>query len=271
MKNIRNFIAILLLMQFMQGCSKQESFLPEEPTSFVTMYFTNNSVLGSGVGVKYQGEPLAGLGGTFLAGIGKFTFYNKNTGAILLEKELDVKPKDEPWYFFQPDSTIEPKLIRNTEVNEPAAPDGYMKVKIVNLSTIVLTNAAGVPYPRLNVVLWAAQGASVLVFTRYDTIFSVGRNLDTANYRLIKKAKKSTTGLIINNYRVSFIDPDTNQEILNAGGTVFIGTSGVSIDAGTNKKNVLTTYIVDVSRDPNNAYIAKGGKYYIPFFNKLFQ
>jgi len=256
------------LIIIISSCNKKSDLLDKVPVYSVFKWI-NKSVLYNYIGLKYNGEAID-LRSPVMAGIGTYTFYDIRTGATLLEKELDLKPGESPWYLFQPDSTVTPQLLKNTEVDEPAAPAGFMKLKIVNLSKTTLTNALMIPYPKLDIVLWASLGRLVNPVTRYDTLYSIGSSLDTAGYRLIKKAKKTATGFDINSYRVSFIDPDTNQEILNAAGTTYMGLNGLGIDAATNKKNVATVYIVDQQRNPDQQKILKGDKYYDVIFQTLF-
>lgn len=256
MKKIVNMALLSLLISFI-SCSEKSDLL-EESKSYGKVTFLNNSILGANLGIKYMGEPYANLA---FVGPGTFTFYDTRTGEVLMEKELEVKTNDtERWYIFQPDSTIAPQLIRNSQTNDPAAPDGYFKIKIANFSKEALTNSAGERYPNIDVILMADLIEEGVYDVPYDTILSVGTNLDTASYHTIKKAVRN--GIAIDYYKLSFLDHVTKEPILNKGGTLYQSLafgSSYSIPV----KNLYTVYLMDFIRTrANNRYIFKNNQHY---------
>lgn len=268
MKIAFNISIILLTIASFFSCKKQEPYLKEAATYADIPVFIKNSILGDNLGYKLNGKPIESYGNVYLSGTGKFTFYNKRTGAVLIEKEFELKPKKrDTVYIFQPDSTIAPKFIKNTQINEPAAPNGYFKVKFANLSKMAITSTSGVPYPKIDVII-KCNYVSVLTFLPIDTLMAVGSNLDTASYYLVKKPFRN--GLIQNQYKFSFLDHETKQPVLNSGGTLFQGTAGLT--TSSNPKNVYTAYFTDFLRPAANAaYVLRNGSYHDISVNKLFE
>lgn len=252
MRTIFSFVIISILL----SCNKKEALL-EEPASYASAYFINNSVLS--VGVKYQGLPVDWLGNEVkvLSGPATFSFYNRNTGETILEKELDIQATDnEPWYLFQPDSTIAPQLIRNTQLSEPAAPEGYIKLKLANFASQALTDAAGVPFPIVDVIVHSTVISS-FAYVPIDTLIGIGRNLDTASYRLVKRPVRA--GALQINFRYSFIDHTTKQPVLAVNGSLYVnGAATLSITP----KNTFTYYFTNVERTANTGVITRNNKYY---------
>lgn len=263
----RYFVYLSLVILFISACKKQEAYLKDAASYADIPLFINNSILGENLGKKLNGRPIESFGNVFLSGPGKFSFYNKNTGAILLEKEFNLQPKKrDTLYIFQPDSTIAPQLVKNTQINEPAAPNGFFKVKFANLSKAAISSASGVPYPKIDVII-KCNYVSVVTFLPIDTLVGVGTSLDTAGYYLVKKPLRS--GLIQNQYRFSFLDHATKQPLLNSGGTLFQGVN--SLSTSTNPKNVYTVYFSDLPKPANAALILRNGVYYDLTVNKLFE
>ncbi|TCC97821.1 hypothetical protein [Pedobacter hiemivivus] len=268
MKTLLNIIITCLIMVGFTSCKKQEAYLKETASYAGIPVFINNSILGNKIGTKLNDIPIELYKGIFLSGPGKFTFYNKNTGAVLLEKEfnLEYNLKD-TLYLFQPDSAVAPQLIKNTQVNEPAAPAGFFKVKFANLSKQTITSPSGMPYPKIDVIV-KCNYINVVTFLPIDTLIAIGSSLDTASYYLVKKPFRS--GLIQNQYKFSFLDHDTKQPLLNSSGTLFQGFAALT--TSTNPKNVYTVYFADVLRPAANAtYILRNGSYYDVSVNKLFE
>lgn len=277
MKILFNISIIILIIISLASCKKQKPYLKDAATYADIPVFINNSILDHNLKWKLNGIPIEQYNGVFLSGLGKFTFYNKNTGAVLLEKEFELKlKKRDTIYIFQPDSTVAPQLIKNTQANEPGAPEGYMKVKIANLSKIALSNSAGVLYPKLDIIVKSTV-TSVLTYVPIDTIVGIGSNLDTASYYLIKKAVRA--GATQGNYKFSFIDHETKMPILSSNGAVYTSLTfsapqpakqpGLPAEWG---KQVYTVYLTDTSRPAANAaYILKNGTYYDVAANKLFE
>ncbi|WP_293310151.1 hypothetical protein [Pedobacter sp. UBA5917] len=267
----RYFVYLSLVILFISACKKQESYLKDAASYADIPVFINNSILGDNLGKKLNGRPVESYGNVFLSGPGKFSFYNKNTGAILLEKEFNLQPKKrDTVYIFQPDSTIAPQLIKNTQLNEPAAPVGYMKLKIANLSKIALSNSAGVPYRKLDVIIKSTL-TSVVTYLPIDTLIGIGGNLDTAGYYLVKKPIRA--GLIQTQYKFSFIDHETQMPIQSSNGAVYLSlTLSVPHNPANPGKQVYTVYLTDMPRpNASAAYILKNSKYYDVTLNKLFE
>ncbi|WP_442590055.1 hypothetical protein ACSBL2_02220 [Pedobacter sp. AW31-3R] len=243
-------ISLSFITLFISACKKQEPYLPNSG-NYATVQFINNSNISTlDFGIKYNGEPMGRL---VLAGPGTFTFYNKTTGEILLEKKLDIKANEtEPWYFFQPDPTIEPQLIKNTQANEPAPEAGYFKIKFANLSKNAL------PYTALDVVLNYYDENGMIA--PYDTLKSVGSQLDTAGYYLVKE---SADGF----FPLSFLDHETQQPVLDKAGNTYIAQLGIYIDPS---KDVFTFYFTEPEYDEYDGYIFRNNKYYDIYPVELF-
>lgn len=267
----RYFFYLSLITLFISACKRQEPYLKDAASYADIPVFINNSVLGDKLGTKLNGRPIESFGNVFLSGPGKFSFYNKNTGNVLLEKEFNLQDKKrDTLYIFQPDSTITPQLLKNTQLNEPAAPAGYMKLKIANLSNIALSNSAGVPYRKLDVIVKSTL-TSVVTYLPIDTLIGIGKDLDTAGYYLIKKPIRA--GLIQTQYKFSFLDHETKTPIQSSNGTVYLSLSFSAPHNPANPgKQVYTVYLTDTSRpSAGAAYILKNGKYYDVSSNKLFE
>lgn len=257
--------AILIIVT---SCSKKEARFDDVLSYADRPTFINNSILGNKVALKYQGQPIDfENGGTVVSGPGKFTFYNKSTGAVLLEQEFNLqRNKIDTLYFFQPDSTVAPQLIRNTQATEAAAPAGYFKLKIANLSKIALTKPDGSPYTNLDVIV-KSNVTTVLVYSPIDTLIGMGSNLDTAKYYLIKRPMRGSTPLTA--FKFSFIDHNTNQPLLNNGNTAYLT---LALSASITAKNVYTVYLSDLLRPTANAaYISRNNAYYDISPNKIFE
>nr|WP_320058553.1 hypothetical protein [uncultured Bacteroides sp.] len=171
------YMALLSLLISFISCSEKSDLL-EESKSYGRVYFVNNSILDVNIGIKYMGEPYINIA---FAGPGMFTFYNKRTGEVLLEKELEVKANDtEPWYIFQLDSTIAPQLIRNPVANEQEPPVGYFKLKLANLCKNALA------YQKLDVIINSVDPEDY-TSKPLDTLSSVGSSFETSEFFTIKK------------------------------------------------------------------------------------
>lgn len=250
MKKIVNMALLSLLISFI-SCSEKSDLL-EESKSYGKVYFVNNSILDSYIGIKYMGEPYKNIA---FVGPGTFTFYNKRSGEVLLEKELEVKANDtEPWYIFQPDSTIALQLIRNPLATEQEPPVGYFKLKIAYFCKNAL------PYQKLDVII-NSYNEEDWTTKPLDTLSSVGSSLETAEFFVIKKTD-------LNLYTFSFIDHDTQNPILDKAGNLYV--SGLSI-APQADQNISICYLAEQEIYPFDGFIFKNNKYYDIIPNLLFQ
>lgn len=250
MKAILYFIIACFMAVGLISCSKQEDLLVE-PAHFAKVTIIDRGTLGADFGIKYNGEPMGSL---VLAGRGRFAIYNKTTGQVLLEKELDVKADDmEPWYFFQADASTEPQLIRNTDKNEPMPPAGYFKIKIVNLAKNALPNK------KLDLILNVYDDN--YEWQHYKTLMAVGSDLDTAGYYLVKEEVAHQAY-----YGLSFIDHDSQQPVLAKDGNIYKSILGIPVDS----KRVYTYYLTDSEFDPFDILLFRNNKYYDIIPNNLF-
>lgn len=252
MKTILYIITTCLVAMGFSSCSKEKDLL-QAPASFSTFIYINNSTIpATDLGVKYNGGPLGTL---VLTGIGKFTFYNKTTGEVLLEKEIDIKAGDrEPWYFFQPDASIAPQLIRNTQLDEPQPPAGYFKLKIVNLAK------NSMPLSKLDVILKYYDINGLLAV--HETLERVGSQLDTASYYIVKE-QPAAYGF----YTLSFKDHDTQQSVLDKSGNEYLAQLGIYLDPA---KHMFIFYLSEIVYDAYDGYIYKNDKYYDIYPVELF-
>ncbi len=259
LKIITSYLSGLgLILFFLTSCKKEARF--KEAASYANAVFVNQSVVPS-VGIKYQGEPITWNSGQklrVLSGPGKFIFYNKNTGAVLLEKEFNIEPNQiDTLYFFQPDSTIAAQLIKDNQASESAAPAGYLKLRLANYANLALTNTAGIPYSKIDVIIQSTVTSST-VYTAIDTVMAVGTGLDTAGYNLVKIGVRA--GALQNKFKFAFLDHDTKTPILNSGGTLYSTTA--IFTAAFTPKNVFTIYFNNVERTANAVAILRKEKYY---------
>lgn len=245
-------ISLSLIILFISACKKQESYL-QAPGNYATIAFVNNSTVSTAdFGVKYNGEPMGQL---VLVGPGNFTFYNKKTGDILLEKQLDVKASNAPWYFFQPDKNIEPQLLTNLQTDEPAPKAGYFKIKIANLSKTAL------PYAKLDIVINALD--ENFMYVPYDTLKSIGSQLDTAGYYQVKEEEAH-----MSSYAFSFIDHETQQPVLDKAGNIYIAQSGIYTGS---PRDIYTFYLTDPETFVFDGFIFRNDKYYDIIAKELFK
>lgn len=237
-------------------------------TAFGNAYFRNQTtVANNAFGVKYEGSPVSwefGSGKVEVPeGDATFTFYNLTTGAVITEKKVAVSKTNPPDYIlFQPLNGLPVSFLDpNAQANEEAAPAGYMKIKIANLSQ------AAIPDEKIDIVFQSTV-VSAVKFGPVDTIEAVGRDLGAAPYVLVKRAVRAGTNQP--RYRLSFLDAATKQPLLAAGGAVFVSSQEFNTTTFPTAKGVYTIYLTDLNRTANTTYYKKGENYYELTPNVLF-
>lgn len=244
-------MGLLLLGSF--SCQKKE--YNDSFTTFAPVYFSKKSVLDQDLQVKYNGEPISWVESriTVPEGEAKFEFYDKRNGETLAEKVVNVsKAQPQSFLVFQPlDDAPVAFIDPNEQDKEEAAPNGYLKIKIANYTPQFL------PFERIDVVLnFRYRQGRQYTYEPVDTIEAVGRNLDTATYRLVRRGTPQSD---IEAYYLTFKDHATGEWLNNAGGTVY----GSHVAIEPNDKNVFTLFLTPLAYDVrSNLYLKKDELYY---------
>jgi hypothetical protein len=258
---------VLSIIPCLFACQKKE--YDNSYTIFGHAYFKNQTtVTGNDFGVKYEGSPVdynTGSGGVELPeGEGTFTFYNTKTGAVLAEKKVTVSKANPPHYIlFQPLPDLPVAFLDpNAQANEEAAPAGFMKIKIANLSQVAI------PDKTIDIVVQSTV-VSVTKFGPVDTIKAVGKDLGEAGYVLVRRGVRA--GAIQTRYRFSFLDAATKQPLLAAGGAAFTNNTDFATSSFPSAvKGVFTIYLTDVVKTTNTVYLKRDNTYYDIQPNVLF-
>lgn len=223
-----NFIILATLF----SCQKLD--YDDGIVAFGEVYFDINApALNEFLKIKYNESDIKMQTGTGMVkvpeGEGVFQFYDSRTNKILAEKKINIVPgSPEKFLLFQPTETSPFEILNpNEQENEEAAPDGYLKIKVANYANKAL------PYDRIDIRVEANDGWNG--FFPIDTIISIDRNLENAEYHLVRKGEN------IISYRFSYIVNETQQEVLNARGTLY--TSGGVWNYPKPKKDVFTIFL----------------------------
>lgn len=246
----------LLLFAGLSSCQKKD--YDDSFTTFTSVYFLNNSVLSQNLAVKYEGHAINwDLSGRIdiPEGKGVFEFYDKRDGRTVAQKTVDASAAN-PLTFMIFHPLVDAPLAfldAKAEDTEPAAPDGFMKIKIANYTPDFI------PFEKTDVVLnFRVQQGRQYVYVPVDTIEAVGRNLDTAVYRLVQRGTPPSGAEI---YYLTFRDHATGEYVKNAGGTTY--ATHMTITPSPDKpKNVFTLFLTPVEYFANNLYLVKDDIYY---------
>jgi len=238
-------------------------------TVFGHAYFKNQTtVTGNDFGVKYEGSTVdynTGSGGVELPeGEGTFTFYNKKTGVVIAERKATVSKANPPHYIlFQPLPDLPVSFLDpNAQANEQAAPPGYMKLRIANMSQVAI------PDKKIDIVVQSTV-VSAVKFAPVDTIKAVGRDLGEAGYVLVKRGVRA--GAIQTRYRFSFLDAATKQPLPAASGAAFTNNTDFATSSFPGAvKGIFTIYLTDVVKTTNTVFLKRDNAYYDIQPNVLF-
>jgi hypothetical protein len=263
---ITRLFIVLAIIPWLSACQKKD--YDNSYTIFGHAYFKNQTTVESkDFGVKYEGSPVdwnLGSGGVELPeGEGTFTFYNKTTGDVIAERRFTVSKANPPHYIlFQPIAGLPVAFLDpDAQANEAAAPAGYMKIKIANMSQVAI------PDKTVDIVVQSTV-VSVTKFGPVDTIRSVGRDLGEAVYVLVKRGVRA--GAIQNRYKFGFLDAATKQPLPASGGAAFLSGGEFNTTSFPAAKGVYTIYLTDLSRTANAVYLKRGDGYWDIQPNVLF-
>lgn len=234
------FIGLIIL----SSCKKKEyenSFVP-----FGTVTFQKSqSALRNYLEVRFQDAPVEWQGnGTIEVpeGEGTFEFYDKRNGEVLAKKTISIDADNpESYIIFQPTEDAPLAFLDpNEQVEEEAAPAGFMKFKIANYAS------ASLPFERIDVIV---RGFGPDGWVNLDTIESVGTDLGNAEYHL------TVQGTNIESYRFSYLNSETKSPVLNARGVIY--SLGGTIEPNSinprPQKKVFTIYLMDENLGPDSS------------------
>jgi hypothetical protein len=263
---ITRLFIVLSIIPWLSACQKKD--YDNSYTIFGHAYFKNQTtVKGNDFGVKYEGSPVdynLGSGGVELPeGEGTFTFYNTQTGEVIAEKKVAVSKANPPHYIlFQPIAGLPVSFLDpDAQAKEEAAPAGYMKIKIANLSQIAI------PDKTIDVVVQSTV-VSAVKFGPVDTIKAVGRDLGETGYVLVKRGVLKNAIQV--RYKFSFLDAATKQPLLAFGGAPFLNAFEFNTNSSPAAKGVYTIYLTDLPKTANAVYLKRGENYYDVQPNVLF-
>jgi len=259
-KNMLKWMVVMLL-PFIAITSCEKIDVDQRFTTFGEVFFIADQTASYQAGhlkVKYNGNPIELQSGTgrirVPEGEGKFEFYDESRDEVLGEKTVNVVPgSPERYSLFQPTEEDPIAFINpDGEIDEEAAPDGFMKIKIANYAKKLI------PFEKTDVIVnfRYTQGRQY-VYVPVDTIEAVGQTLDTATYRLVRLGER------LSNYQpgyfISFKEHGTDNKVNNAGGTMYYSHVAIVPDE---VKKVTTRYLTPIEYITNNLFINHEGIYY---------
>lgn len=175
--------------------------------TFAEVFFINQNT--TDLGVKINNTPVSWQNGTgqirVPEGETTFVFYDKQSGKELGEKTVNViSGNPETFLVFQPlEGAPVAFLDPRGQAEEPAAPEGYMKVKIANYAGDLLPPDLDIIVLGLNMNMETVELA---------TLESVTNNLGEEQYRQIP-----TGGSDILAYTFKFRNRNTQEIVKNHG------------------------------------------------------
>ncbi len=225
-----------MLLVFMSNSSCKKIEVDQGFTNFGEVYFIGDQSVSYNLGnllIKYNGNLIELQNSTgrirVPEGEAKFEFYNKSRNELIGEKTVNIVPgSPEKYNLFQPSEEHSITFLNpNGQINEEAAPEGYLKIKIANYAIKAL------PHAKYDIRVEGNDGWNG--YLPIDTIMNIGVNLDEETYHLVKKGENNIA------YRFSYLVHGTQEEVLNARGTLY--TSGGVWDYPNPKKDVFTFFL----------------------------
>lgn len=266
MKNITLYL--LLVVFCFAGCKKTE-VTPK--FKFLKVTFIGKGIIPR---IKYENQIYIGDPEVPVkAGDKKFEIYDHATGAKVLDTVLNITGPITYYVYLAPGTTtpvvqtevppvpppVEPPAPpvdpNNPLANEPAAPEGFMKIKVANLAQ------SAFPYPAIDVVfnsLANNPNTGLEELTPAFTIKGVGQDFNS-QFQLIQRPV--IDGVPITSFKITFIDPASGELIKSIdGNTVKNGSRATVL-----KVNEFNNFMINVKEslaDPEQANSIKVGDNY---------
>jgi len=224
-------LCLLALLFCFAGCKKNEAV---EDLAFVKVEFTRKTDYVTYM--KYDGiKNDLSLRSYIAVPIGdrRFEVHNNTTGEKLIDTVLNIT-RAVTYYIYQAPGATSPVL--QTEVppvppviipvdpnnpleNEPAAPEGFMKIKVANMAI------SAFPYPAMDIVFNSfannpETGKEEL--TPLFTIKDVGHDFNS-QFQIIQRPV--IDGIPVTSFKLSFVDPATGELIRSVDGNILKNTS----------------------------------------------
>lgn len=259
---------MMALLLCFTSCKKIED---ADRITFAKLIFQQATKYNAVLYVKYDGvRYLPGYIIPVAYGKKRFEAYIGGSDQKILDTVLTVDGSKN-YFIYQLDSTIAPVVLdylptppppppppKTPLEDEPAAPEGYMKIKIVNEAANIFS------YVKMDVVINTAtydsgQGKNIL--TPIATMQGVGTSYNN-DFFLVKRVFKGKNAVTF--YLFTFINPITGEIIKNGFGDPYADQGGIDLNENTFNNFMIKLHETDFTPVPelHNIAIKKGDKYY---------
>lgn len=219
-KNTVNASAIMMIIiSVLAGCQKGDDSVNTAIT-IANLHIRNFDA--SQWDLRYNGEPVsrANSGGfdyKVLGGKAKLSLINKETTTVGFEGEFDISTKD-TLFFLQP-MPDRATMIRNTQVEEPAPREGYIKVKIMDFTGLA-PDGEGVNLEFRQVIDYNWETFEPIYAEERDTLFGVTSAMPDQHQEIHVQYLPFSEGNF-GSYEVKFLGAD-NQPLLKDGVPIIV-------------------------------------------------
>lgn len=233
-------VLTFLTSMMMISCQKgDDSVNPYAEITLLTVMFYNPNTWD----LLYNGKPASlSNSSTFkvLAGEAVLSLVNKQTLKTDFEQKFNIVTND-TLVLLQPTPELPVTLIRNNQSREPQPPDGFIKIKMINYTTLA---PAGEP---VNLEFRQVLGMDWDTFEniyseKRDTLFNV-TSVPAEGHRTL--AVEFPDPLVSDfSFEVTFLSKN-NEPILKEGKPIKIGFASQYASGGSAPAKIYTDYVSD--------------------------